>query len=155
MRLGLLNAQAKQDLIIYVLANDKRYEVANYPNVFIPTNIDVKDETRRSFGSFYATLFDAALQKAGGRGVVTEYSWQSTSCDPCPVPPLDVNAIATLGGDVLLNMGATPPPVVGQDETVAWRIADGHSWGGAWRATLARGRFFRNGLAYGANAIAY
>ena len=49
VRLGLLNAQAKQDLIIYVLANDKRYEVANYPNVFIPTNIDVKDETRRSF----------------------------------------------------------------------------------------------------------
>ena len=31
---------------------------------------------------------DATLRRNGGRGVVTEYAWQSSSCDPCPVPPL-------------------------------------------------------------------
>jgi hypothetical protein len=111
VRLGLLNAPAagsgtKQDLIVYVLAENKRYEVANYANAFIPTNLDVKDETRKGFGSFYATLFDATIAKAGGRAVVTEYSWQSTSCDPCPTPPMEDADIATLGGDVLFGMGA-------------------------------------------------
>jgi hypothetical protein len=105
VRLGLLNANGKQDLIIYVLAKGKRYEVANYPNTFIPTNLDVADKTRESFGPFYATLFDAAIGKAGGKAVVTEYSWGSNSCDPCPTPPLEDSDIATLGGDVLYGMG--------------------------------------------------
>ena len=31
------------------------------------------------------------LRRAGGRAVVTEYSWQTTSCDPCPTPPLEAS----------------------------------------------------------------
>src|SRR5262249_21696016 len=61
VRLGLLNAKAKQDLLIYVLAKDKRYEAANYSNVTIPTNLEVSDDTRKSFGAFYAALFDEAV----------------------------------------------------------------------------------------------
>ena len=39
----------KQDLIVYVLvAVDKRYEVANYPNITIPTNLDVVDAMRKT-----------------------------------------------------------------------------------------------------------
>jgi hypothetical protein len=110
VRLGLLNAKAKQDLIIYLLSKNKRYQAANYPNVFIPTNLDVKDDTRKSFGSFYASLFDEAVSKGNGKGIVTEYSWQSNSCDPCPTPPLQDSDVATLGGDVLFGMGAPPPP---------------------------------------------
>jgi hypothetical protein len=115
VRLGLLNApaansNAKQDLIVFVLGEDRRYEVANYPNVFIPTNLDVKNETRASFGPFYATLFDATIAKAGGKAIVTEYSWQSNSCDPCPTPPLEDDDVATLGGDVLFGMGVPPKP---------------------------------------------
>jgi hypothetical protein len=105
VRLGLLNASGRQDLLVFVLSKDKRYEVANYPNAFIPTNLELEvvDDTRNHFGSFYATLFDATLGKAGGRAVVTEYSWESSSCDPCPTPPLEENDVATLGGDVLFN----------------------------------------------------
>src|SRR5581483_143018 len=44
VRLGLLNAQDKQDLIVYVLSPTSRFEAANYPNAFVPTNIDVADE---------------------------------------------------------------------------------------------------------------
>ena len=104
VRLGLLNSSGKQDLIVFTLSKNDRYETANYPNVFIPTNIDVKDATRKAFGSFYASLFDATLEKAGKRAVVTEYSWSSHSCDPCPTPPLANEDLLTLGGDALLGM---------------------------------------------------
>ncbi|MCA9543033.1 MAG: DUF2330 domain-containing protein, partial [Myxococcales bacterium] len=49
---------------------------------------------------FYVQLFDAALEKAGGKALVTEYAWQTDSCDPCPVPPLTPADLYTLGGDV-------------------------------------------------------
>lgn len=101
VRLGLLNAAGKQDLIVYILHPKSRFEVANYKNVFIPSNLEVLDEVRTRFGSFYAELFDRTLEQAGGRAVVTEYAWQTTSCDPCPVPPLQANDLWTLGGDVL------------------------------------------------------
>ncbi|MCE9579589.1 MAG: DUF2330 domain-containing protein [Deltaproteobacteria bacterium] len=100
IRLGLANANGKQDLIVNILAPNTRYEVANYPNTTIPTNITVKDEVRTRFGEFYAALFDHVLAQAPG-AVVTEYSWDSGSCDPCPGPTLDGNDLATLGADVL------------------------------------------------------
>ena len=98
VRLGLLNAEAKQDLLVYVLSPKSRYEVANYPNVFIPTNLEVTDEVRKDFASFYAELFDATLAPRQNKAVVTEYAWQTTSCDPCPTPPLSPQEIVTLGG---------------------------------------------------------
>ncbi|MGK0361882.1 MAG: hypothetical protein ACI9U2_004202 [Bradymonadia bacterium] len=100
VRLGLLNASGKQDLIVYVLHPTSRFEAANYKNVFIPSNLEVLDDVRKGFGAFYAALFDRTLEKAGGRAVVTEYAWQTSSCDPCPVPPLQPSDIYTLGGDV-------------------------------------------------------
>ena len=65
--------------------------------MFVPTNIEVADAVRKSFGGFYAELFDAAMAKASGRAVITEYAWQTTSCDPCPTPPLS-QAIYTCSG---------------------------------------------------------
>ncbi|MEZ4436959.1 MAG: DUF2330 domain-containing protein [bacterium] len=106
VRLGLLNAKGKQDLIVYILHPESRYEVANYKNVFIPSNLEVEDEVRAGFGAFYTALFDETLKRAGGGAVVTEYAWQTTSCDPCPVPPLQPEDMLTLGGDVLGTGGA-------------------------------------------------
>src|SRR5207248_1853642 len=78
----------------------KRYEVANYKNAFIPTNLDVDDAVRKEFGPFYAALFDATVEKHPG-AVVTEYSWDAQSCDPCPTPALSPGDILTLGADAL------------------------------------------------------
>jgi hypothetical protein len=100
VRLGLLNANGKQDLIVYILNPEKRFEVANYPNVFIPTNLEVADEVRKNYAAFYAELFDATLAHANGKAIVTEYAWQTSSCDPCPTPPLQDSDLATLGADV-------------------------------------------------------
>jgi uncharacterized protein (TIGR03382 family) len=105
IRLGMMNSAGTQDLIVHILAPGQRYEVANYPNVTIPTNLDVKEEARDRFGEFYAALFDRTLETNPG-AVVTEYAWDAGSCDPCPTPPLDPGALATLGGDVLGAGGA-------------------------------------------------
>jgi hypothetical protein len=100
VRLGLLNSAGTQDLIIHILGKSQRYEVANYPNVTIPTNLDVAEDARARFPELYAALFDATVAKNPG-AVVTEYSWSSGTCDPCPTPPLDDADLATLGEDVL------------------------------------------------------
>jgi hypothetical protein len=101
VRLGLLNAESKQDLIVYLLSPDSRFEVANYPNVFIPTNIEVADAVRKGFGSFYAELFDETLRRNNNKAVITEYAWQTSGCDPCPTPPLQASDLFTLGDEQL------------------------------------------------------
>ena len=128
IRLGMMNSAGTQDLIVTILAPGQRYEVANYKNVTIPTNLDVRKEARERFGEFYAALFDRTLEKNPG-AVVTEYAWDAGSCDPCPTPALNPSELATLGADVLNTgsggrsrpgrpgpigrkppSGATPPP---------------------------------------------
>ncbi|MBL8910430.1 MAG: DUF2330 domain-containing protein [Archangium sp.] len=100
VRLGLINAKDKQDLIVNILAKNQRYELANLPNVTIPTNIDLVPSAKSEFPFFYVSLFDRTL-KANPRAVVTEYAWQATSCDPCPTTPLSDADFATLGADAL------------------------------------------------------
>ncbi|PRP91132.1 hypothetical protein ENSA5_58690 [Enhygromyxa salina] len=112
IRLGLINAPSKgkgegdgaeagaQDLLVHVLARGKRYQVSNYPNVPIPTNLEVKDAVRDRFGSFYVSLFDHTLAQHP-KAVVTEYAWSASTCDPCPEPALTLAELVTLGADVL------------------------------------------------------
>jgi hypothetical protein len=131
VRLGLLNAPsgqdaaAKQDLLIYILSQDSRYEVANYANAFIPTNVEVTDAVKGQFGTFYAELFDETIRRSGGRAVVTEYawrtpilqrpqpdmSWMSYHCDPCPAPetpPPSLSDWVSLGDKEILGSLAEP-----------------------------------------------
>jgi hypothetical protein len=100
IRLGMMNSAGTQDLIVHILARGTRYQVANHPNVTIPTNLDLRDEARERFGEFYAALFDRTVEKSKG-AIVTEYAWDAGSCDPCPEPPLDAGELATLGADVV------------------------------------------------------
>lgn len=100
VRLGLINSSGAQDLIVHILGMGTRYEVANYPNVTIPTNLDVTEAASTNFGQFYTALFDRTLEK-NPKAVVTEYAWEPTSCDPCPGPALDFSELATFGSDVL------------------------------------------------------
>jgi MYXO-CTERM domain-containing protein len=100
IRLGLANSNGTQDLIVNIIAPDQRYEVANYKNVTIPTNLDVTDAVRDKFPAFYAALYDRTVERNPG-AVVTEYSWAAGSCDPCPGPTLTPETLETLGLDVL------------------------------------------------------
>jgi MYXO-CTERM domain-containing protein len=114
IRLGLANSSGTQDLIVNILSPNQRFEVANYKNVTIPTNLNVKDEVRDRFGEFYAALFDRTIEKNPG-AVVTEYAWQATTCDPCPGPQLDYHDLATLGSDVLGGEKGVATPYQGID----------------------------------------
>src|SRR5262249_24242313 len=87
VRLGLLNSSGTQDLIVHVLSRGQRYELANYPNVTIPTNIELGEAALSSFGAFYVALFDKAVEKTPN-AAVTEYAWSAGTCDPCPGPTL-------------------------------------------------------------------
>lgn len=124
IRLGLMNSDGPQDLIVHILARNQRYEVANHPNVTIPTNIDVDKGIKNRFGEFYAALFDETLAHNPG-AVVTEYSWQATSCDPCPGPQLGYHELLTLGSDVV---SAAAPGLPGR----------GVRWGGGSDYVLTR-----------------
>jgi hypothetical protein len=107
IRLGLMNARDTQDLIVHILAPGQRYQLANYPNVTIPTNLVVDSAARDRFGELYAALFDATLEKHPG-AVITEYAWDAGACDPCPDTPLTRSELFTLGLDVLRGQGKTP-----------------------------------------------
>ncbi len=131
VRLGLLNASGKQDLIVYVIHPTARFEVANYANSFIPTNLEVADGVRNNFPAFFAELFDATVEKMRRKVVITEYAWQTTGCDPCPTPPLSADDLATLGLDVLEGIGVAVPPAVAECEQARRRGADAPSAAGA------------------------
>lgn len=98
IRLGRLSADGEQDLIVYVLSRDGRYEVANRENVFVPTNLEVSARIRGRFGAFYDELLGRVWEHHPD-AAITEYAWDATRCDPCPGPVLDASDITTLGGD--------------------------------------------------------
>ena len=103
IRLGMANSSGKQDLIVNVISADKRYEVANYKNAFIPTNFDVKPSVKARFGEFYAALFDRTVEANPG-AVITEYAWTAVPnyhCDPCTDADISNPDLITLGGDVV------------------------------------------------------
>lgn len=109
VRLGMVNSAGDQDLIVYTLSRQTRYEVANKPNVAIPTNILVQAGVKQGFGQFYRGLFAETLTNNPG-AVVTEYAWDAdysqankwAQCDPCPPEGLlDGSDLMSLGVDVL------------------------------------------------------
>lgn len=110
IRLGLLSSKGTQDLLVHVLA-DRRYEVANYDNVTIPTNLPIAPEAKGQFGAFYAALFDHVVSKHKG-AVVTEYAWDARTCDPCPGPALSRIDLFHLGLDVVPALRKSAGPIV-------------------------------------------
>ncbi|MEO8183458.1 MAG: DUF2330 domain-containing protein [Deltaproteobacteria bacterium] len=100
--LGLLSAGGRQELLLYVLHPSDRFEVANYPNVYPPTNISVDASVKERLGDFYAGVHDALLVK-NPKGVLVEYAWPTIKrCgEPCPNAPLKIHELLSLGADVL------------------------------------------------------
>ncbi|MFT3709056.1 MAG: DUF2330 domain-containing protein [Archangium sp.] len=121
VRLGLINAKTQQDLIVNILGKNQRYEVANYKNVTIPTNIDLVPSAKSEFPFFYVSLFDRTLKSNPG-SVVTEYAWQASSCDPCPTTPLSAADFQTLGADAIPSKGAVKDPYNPAESFVLTRL---------------------------------
>lgn len=88
LRLGMLNAQGPQDLVVYMLTRKGRVEASNYRTVKLPANMDLPVGVRGEFGRFYKALFDRQWAREGGRVVFTEHFWNMAWCDPCAANPL-------------------------------------------------------------------
>lgn len=99
-RLGLVNAPEKQELVVYVIHPEQRFEVKNYKWVYPPTNINVDFVVKERMGEFYNALYDIILSKTPNV-FLQEYAWSTEGCgQPCATEPLMISELLSLGGDV-------------------------------------------------------
>jgi hypothetical protein len=97
LRLGTVNANGPQDLIIYALTKNGRVEAANYRTVKLPSDMDVPLFVKQDFGNFYKAMFDQAVAREKMRAVFVEYAWDMGWCDPCAADPLSNKQLVELG----------------------------------------------------------
>ena len=107
LRLGTVNANGPQDLIIYALTRNGRVETANYRTVKLPSGMDVPLYVKDDFGRFYKAMFDRAVAAQDMRTVFTEYAWDMGWCDPCASPPLSNRELVELGARWIGNDDAS------------------------------------------------
>jgi len=99
-RLGLLNAPKEQELIIYVIDPEARYEAKNYKTIFPPTNVQLDFTAKERMGEFYNALYDLILQKHP-QSFLSEFAWPTEGCgQPCATEPLMISELLSLGADV-------------------------------------------------------
>ncbi len=97
IRLGMINSQGPQDLVVYMLTENGRVETTNYRTVKLPTGMDIPEYVRDDFGGFYKAMFDEQVKRNDMRAVFTEYVWNMGWCDPCAGPPLSRDELKSLG----------------------------------------------------------
>ena len=100
IRLGTINADGDQDLILYTITDesDGQVHISNYPQ------IEVEDECmwpvgEQEFGEFYGSTFQDAVRDSERPGWVLEYSWSPGWCDPCTTDPPTEEEVGSLGYD--------------------------------------------------------
>ena len=121
--LGLANSAGKQELIVYVLHPDRRFEVKNYKNIFPPTNVNVDMAVKERMGEFYAGVHDALLA-TDPKAFLVEYAWPTIKhCgEPCPNAPLAMHELLSLGVDAVENdvpkaeRNPKPPPPTDEEK---------------------------------------
>lgn len=99
IRLGTLNAQGNQDLLVYILSPKGRAEVTNYRTVKIPSDVDIPVyiKEKEIFREFYQSMFEKSWEDNKGKTVFLEYSWNMSSCDPCSAKPLNSEELKDAG----------------------------------------------------------
>ncbi len=111
IRLGMINANGPQDLIVYVLSREGRVETTDYRTMKLPSGMDVPEFVQGEFGKFYQAMFDQQVKRDEMRTVFTECVWNMGWCDPCAAPPLSREELRALGVFWLDNHSpGTPQP---------------------------------------------
>lgn len=100
IRLGMVNADGAQDLLVYALTPRGRVETTNYRTTKIPTGQNVPEHVKSDFGTFYKALFARQVERNGMESVFLEYAWPlSVMCDPCSADPVPPDQLIALGAD--------------------------------------------------------
>jgi hypothetical protein len=97
IRLGMVNARAAQDLIVYMLSPKGQVEVANYRTVKVPSGDEIPVFVKNEFGDFYKSMFQTAYDREGRKVAFMEYAWDMSSCDPCSAEPLTPEELQKAG----------------------------------------------------------
>jgi hypothetical protein len=97
LRLGTVNANGPQDLIVYALTTKGRVESSNYRTIKVPSDVEVPLYVKDDFAHFYKATFDRAVAKENMSGVFVEYAWDMSWCDPCAAEPMSAQELKTLG----------------------------------------------------------
>jgi hypothetical protein len=127
LRLGTVNANGPQDLVIYALTQKGRVEASNYRTVKVPSDVNVPLFVKGDFGNFYKATFDRAVARENMHGVFVEYAWDTGWCDPCAAEPLAQDELARLGaggngkGDAVTQL-ITPAASSGNDAPFVTRL---------------------------------
>ena len=115
IRLGMLNADGDQDLIIYLLSPEGRIELTNYRTVPIPTDLDLPLFVQDEFGQVYPEIFQRRYQQENKNVGFLEYAWDMRGCDPCsaePLTPAELEAAGVTWLDRAPQPPSLPPGVI-------------------------------------------
>jgi hypothetical protein len=98
IRLGTVNANGPQDLLVYAISQKGRVEPTNYRLTKLPTDLAIPEYVQGEFGRFYKDLFAQQVSKQGMQTVFLEYAWPlSINCDPCAADPVRADQLRELG----------------------------------------------------------
>ena len=114
IRLGMINSQGPQDLVVYMLTQNGRVETTNYRTVKLPSGVNIPEYVRGEFDGFYKAMFDEQVKRNDMRAVFTEYVWNMGWCDPCAGPPLSRDELKSLGVFWLDDQPGGPVPMYGR-----------------------------------------
>jgi hypothetical protein len=106
IRLGMVNADGPQELLIYALTRNGRVETTNYRTVRLPSDVEIPTYVKSDFGKFYRAMFGEQVRREGMRAVYLEYAWDMGWCDPCAADPLSPAELTELGVFWLSGSGA-------------------------------------------------
>ena len=97
IRLGMANADGKQELFVFALTRSGRVETTNYRTVKLPTDTDIPLFVKEEFGDFYKAMFTEQTKRENENAVFLEYAWDMNWCDPCAADPLSNDELRELG----------------------------------------------------------
>lgn len=97
VRLGMVNADGPQDLMVYAITKTGRVESTNYRTVDMPSDREIPTYARADFARIYPAMFETAWNKNDGRSILTEYTWDLNWCDPCAAQPPSRETLEKLG----------------------------------------------------------
>lgn len=91
IRLGMLNAEGRQELTLLALSRRGRVELENYETRRVPSQVTLPRFVRDHFDVFYRDLFRQAVRQAGDGVAFLEHAQDIGGCDNCSpgVPSAD------------------------------------------------------------------
>ncbi len=97
IRLGTVNADGPQEMVVLALTERGRVETTNYRTVRMPTGSEIPLFVRDAFAPFYKAVFDKQVDEQDRRAVFLEYAWDLGFCDPCSADPVSRDELRELG----------------------------------------------------------